>query len=57
MIFKIMKLDEDWQLISEMIPVKSRDQCKFKFLTLKKVDLYKYPWSKEEDKCLKQILK
>lgn len=40
-----------------MVPVKSSEQCKYKFLTLKKVDLYKYPWTKDEDKYLKQIMK
>lgn len=47
----------DWTYISMMIPSKTPDMCKFKWLSLFKINLQICPWSIEEDEVLKIMVK
>lgn len=40
-----------------MIPSKTPDLCKFKWLSLNRLNVQETPWTEEEDEALKQILK
>ena len=40
-----------------MLPGKTAEQCKFKYLNLYKLNLQEFPWSIEEDAILKDLVK
>ena len=48
--------DIDWKVIAEIIPFKTGDQCKFKWLSLERLNLQEKPWSAEEDQILKTLV-
>lgn len=48
--------EEDWMFICEMIPGKSWEDCKFKWLSMSRVNLHKNPWTPSEDLALTNIL-
>ena len=39
-----------------MLPLKSADECKFKWLSLQKANLQLYPWQQREDALLQAIV-
>jgi hypothetical protein len=47
---------EEWQEIGQMYPGRTAEKCMFKWLTFRKFDLAKYPWTQSEDKILRQLV-
>lgn len=52
----LFKTNNDWELISDCIPEKTVEDCKFKWLGLQKINLKIFPWSIEEDQKLKNLI-
>jgi len=50
-------MPKDWANISSMIPSKTADMSKFKWLSISKINLQELPWTEEEDETLKELLK
>ena len=41
-------LNEDWAVVAEVIPFRSNDDCKFKWLSMRNNQLEDCPWTPEE---------
>lgn len=47
----------DWNCIAELIPNKTGEICKFKWLSMRRLNLHDFPWSIEEDESLKELVR
>ena len=48
--------ENDWQNITNMIPGKDRESCRFKWLKMCKVNIQDEPWTKEENDVLPAVV-
>lgn len=49
--------DEDWKFIAQMVPGKTDQSCKFKWLSMCKTNIQIAPWTKEENELLDTLVK
>lgn len=52
----LFQKETDWTVIADIIPFKTAEQCKFKWLSLERLNLQEKPWTLEEDQILKALV-
>ncbi len=55
-IYNLFQDESDWKFISNLIPATSWKKCMFKWLSLKKLSLMAYRWSKGESELLSRLV-